>query len=168
LERTGLHPTAVVSLPPQCAALNMTNVLVQGPAVEASFSGDPELVIQAVALDPLIASVLTLKEIRDMTAEMLKAEARRLPQFAGKKLRPVPAISIPKNVKRRDVPLDPALAIANRFAKLAKAWGGRIHFSRKMRASPASKSRLIGILSCRFDPHSFDSVAAGPPCRHLP
>jgi alpha-galactosidase len=99
----------------------MTNVLVQGLTVEASFAGDPELVMQAVALDPLTASVLTLKEIRDMVAEMLKAEARWLPQFAGKKLRPVPTIKIPKDVKRQEVPLDPALAIANRFAKLAKA-----------------------------------------------
>ena len=121
VDRTGLHATVVGRLPPQCAALNMTNVLVQGLTVEASFTGDPELVMQAAALDPLTASVLTLKEVRDMTDEMLKAEARWLPQFAGKKLRPVPAISIPKNVKRREVPLDPALAIANRFAKLAKA-----------------------------------------------
>ncbi len=121
VDRTGLHPTVVGHLPPQCAALNMTNVLVQGLAVEAHFAGDPELVMQAVALDPLTAAVLTLKEIRDMTAEMLKAEARWLPQFAGKELRPVPTISIPKNVKRREVPLDPALAIANRFTTLAKA-----------------------------------------------
>jgi alpha-galactosidase len=99
----------------------MTNVLVQGLTVEASFSGDPELVMQAVALDPLTAAALTLKEIRDMVAEMLEAEARWLPQFAGKKLRPLPAILIPKNVKRREVPLDPALAIANRFMKLAQA-----------------------------------------------
>lgn len=121
VDRTGLHPTVVGDLPPQCAALNMTNVLVQGLTVEASFVGDPELVMQAAALDPLTASVLTLKEVRDMTAEMLKAEARWLPQFAGKKLRSVPTISVPKNVKRRQVPLDPALAIANRFTKLAKA-----------------------------------------------
>jgi alpha-galactosidase len=121
VDRTGLHPTVVGSLPPQCAALNMTNVLVQGLTVEASFTGDPELVMQAIALDPLTASVLTLKEIRDMVAEMLKAEARWLPQFAGRELRQVPTVSIPKNVKRREVPLDPALAIANRFAKLAKA-----------------------------------------------
>jgi alpha-galactosidase len=120
-DRTGLHPTVVGNLPPQCAALNMTNVLVQGLTVEASFSGDPELVMQAVALDPLTAAALTLKEIRDMVAEMLEAEARWLPQFAGKKLRPLPAILIPKNVKRREVPLDPALAIANRFMKLAQA-----------------------------------------------
>jgi len=121
VDRTGLHATVVGNLPPQCAALNMTNVLVQGLTVEASFSGDPELVMQAVALDPLTAAVLTLKEIRDMVAEILKAEARWLPQFAGKQLRPVPTISIPKNVKRQEVPLDPALAIANRFVKLARA-----------------------------------------------
>lgn len=121
VDRTGLHPTFVGHLPPQCAALNMTNVLAQGLTVEASFSGDPELVMQAVALDPLTASVLTLKETRDMVAEMLEAEKRWLPQFAGKKLRPVPTIRIPKNVRRQEVPLDPALAIANRFMKLAKA-----------------------------------------------
>jgi len=121
VDRTGLHPTFVGHLPPQCAALNMTNVLVQGLTVEASFSGDPELVMQAVTLDPLTASVLTLKETRDMVAEMLEAEKRWLPQFAGKKLRPVPTIRIPKNVRRQEVPLDPALAIANRFMKLAKA-----------------------------------------------
>jgi alpha-galactosidase len=121
VDRTGLHPTVVGDLPPQCAALNMTNVLVQGLTVEAGLAGDPELVMQAVALDPLTASVLTLKEIRDLTAEMLQAEARWLPQFAGRKLRAVPGIAVPKNVKRREVPLDPALAIANRFATLAKA-----------------------------------------------
>ena len=56
-----------------------------------------------------------------MVAEMLEAEKRYLPQFAGKTLRPVPAISVPKDVQRAEVPLDPALAIANRFMKLAEA-----------------------------------------------
>jgi alpha-galactosidase len=121
VDRLGLHPSAVGNLPPQCAALNMTNVLVQGLAVEASFTGDPELAMQAVALDPLTAAVLTLKEIRDMVAEMLEAEKAYLPQFAGRKLRPTPVISVPANVKRQEVPLDPALAIANRFGKLANA-----------------------------------------------
>ena len=35
VDRLGLHPTVVGNLPPQCAALNMTNVLVQGLTVEA-------------------------------------------------------------------------------------------------------------------------------------
>jgi len=121
VDRLGLHPTVVGNLPAQCAALNMTNILVQGLTVDASFSGDPELVMQAVALDPLTAAVLTLKEIRDMVAEMLEAERKYLPQFANRNLRSVPTISIPPNVERQEVPLDPALAIANRFGKLAKA-----------------------------------------------
>ncbi|HPP13250.1 MAG TPA: alpha-glucosidase/alpha-galactosidase, partial [bacterium] len=119
-DRTGLHPVVVGNLPVQCAALNLTNVIVQGLTVEASFSGDPELIMQAVALDPLTSAVLTLKEIREMTAEMLEAQKDYLPQFQGKKLRPVPTISIPPGVKRQPVPLDPALAIANRFLKLAQ------------------------------------------------
>jgi alpha-galactosidase len=121
VDRLGLHPTVVGNLPVQCAALNLSNIQVQGLTVEASFTGNPELVMNAVAMDPLTASVLTLKEIRDMVAEMLEAEKKYLPQFAGKRLRPVPTISIPKNVKRAEVPLDPALAIANRFMKLASA-----------------------------------------------
>jgi alpha-galactosidase len=120
-DRLGMHPTVVGDLPPQCAALNMTNVLVQGLTVEAGNACDPELIVQAVALDPLTAAVLTLKEIREMVSEMLEAQRQYLPQFAGKKVRAVPSISIPKDVKRQDVPVDPALAIANRFVKLANA-----------------------------------------------
>ncbi len=121
VDRMGLHPTRVGALPPALAALNMTNVLVQGLSVEAALSGDPELLVQAVALDPLAAAVLTLGEIRSMAAEMLEAERPWLPQFAGKAVRPVPSISIPAGTVRQAVPTDPALAIAARFGKLAEA-----------------------------------------------
>ena len=121
VDRNGLNATVVGNLPSQCAALNMSNVQVQRLVVEASFTGDPELVMNAVAMDPLTAAVLTLREIREMVAEMLVAEAKWLPQFNGKKLRSVPTISIPKDVHRAEVPVDPALAIANRFMKLAEA-----------------------------------------------
>jgi len=121
VDRLGIHPTVVGDLPPQCAALNMTNVNVQGLAVQAGLTGDPELLVQAVALDPLAAAVLTLKEIRAMVAEMLEAQRPWLPQFEGRSVRPTPTICIPKDVQRVDVPLDPALAIANRFGKLAQA-----------------------------------------------
>jgi alpha-galactosidase len=120
-DRTGLNATMVGNLPVQCAALNMSNVQVQGLVVEASFLGDPELVMNAVAMHPLPASVLTLHEIREMVAEMLEAEAAWLPQFVSKKLRSVPTISIPKDVQGAEAPFDPALAIANRFMKLAGA-----------------------------------------------
>lgn len=121
VDAMGLHPTVVGDLPPQCAALNMTNVNVQGLAVRAAIDGDPELAANAVSLDPLTSTKVTLKEARDMTIEMLAAEARWLPQFKGKTLKPTPTIDIPKGIKPADVPVDPALAIANRFGKLAES-----------------------------------------------
>lgn len=114
----GLHPGYVGELPPQCAALNLTNITAQRLGVLAARQGDPELLMQAIALDPLTAAKLTLREIREMTADLLKAEAAWLPQFAGKTLRPLPTISIPSDVKRAEVPVDPALAILARFGEL--------------------------------------------------
>jgi alpha-galactosidase len=71
-------------------------------------------------MDPLTSAVLTLKEIRDMAAEMLDAGRQWMPQFDGKSIRPTPTINIPENVKRAHVPVDPALAILARFGELGQ------------------------------------------------
>lgn len=68
----GVHPTAVGKLPPQCAALNMTNVLVHQLTVEAAESGDPEALVYALSMDPLTSAVLPLPKIREMASEMLE------------------------------------------------------------------------------------------------
>lgn len=115
---TGLHPTVIGNLPPQCAALCMTNINVQQLCAEAALSGDPEHIVHALALDPLTAAVLTLKKIRDMAGEMLTELRPYLPQFEGKSLHATPIISIPENCAAVDVPLDPALAIGKRFGTL--------------------------------------------------
>jgi alpha-galactosidase len=120
VDSIGLHKTIVGDLPPQCAALNLTNINVQRLAVEAAISGDPEHIVQACALDPLTGAVLTLKEIREMTSEMLEAQSQWLPQFEGKTIRPTPTINIPRDVERAEVPIDPALAIFARFGELAE------------------------------------------------
>jgi alpha-galactosidase len=120
VDRTGLHKTIVGDLPPQCAALNLTNINVQRLAVEAALTGDPEHIVHACALDPLSAAVLSLKEIREMASAMLEAQAEWLPQFAGKSIRPTPTISIPSNVQAAHVPVDPALAIIARFQELSR------------------------------------------------
>jgi alpha-galactosidase len=117
---SGLHKVIVGELPPQCAALNLTNINVHRLTVEAALSGDPETIVHACALDPLTSAVLTLKETRDMASEMLEAQRQWLPQFEGKHIRPTPIISIPKDLKRAKVPIDPALAIAMRFGELTK------------------------------------------------
>jgi len=79
--RNTLEPIAVGPLPPQCAALTHLTALIEMMTVEASFTGDPRLVYQAVAHDPLTAAVLSLAEIKTMVAEMLKKNRRYLPQF---------------------------------------------------------------------------------------
>jgi alpha-galactosidase len=115
----GVHPLRVGNLPAQCAALNQSNITVQVLTVEAALSGDPEYIMQAIAMDPLTSACCTLKEVREMTAEMLEAQRPWLPQFEGKTPRATPTIDIPEGVGRVEVPLDPALAIANRFGDLA-------------------------------------------------
>jgi len=119
-DKTGLQKTIVGDLPPQCAALNLTNINVQRLAVEAAINGDTENIVHACALDPLTSAVLTLKEIREMAAEMLEAEKAWLPEFSGKTINPTPLIHIPKNIKRAIVPIDPALAILARFQELSQ------------------------------------------------
>ena len=119
-DKMGLHPTYIGNLPPQCAALCMSNVIPQGLAVKAALTGDFEHVVHAVAVDPLTSAVLTLKEARDMAIEMYEAEKQYLPQFDETRVKKVPAISIPEGTKGVEVPLDPALAIAHRFGELEK------------------------------------------------
>jgi alpha-galactosidase len=85
VDRLGMHGSYIGDLPKICAALCQSNISIQGIAVDAALAGDPELVFQACLMDPLTAAVLAPHEIRNMTEEMLKAQARWLPQFKGKR-----------------------------------------------------------------------------------
>jgi len=116
----GLHKTIVGDLPAQCAALNQTNINVQRLTVNAALEGDTEAIVQACAMDPLTSATLTLREAREMAIDLFESEKQWLPQFEGKKIERKPIINIPKNVKRADVPVDPALAIFARFGKLTE------------------------------------------------
>ncbi len=120
VDKQGLHPLRVGELPAQLAALNQSNVTVQTLTAEASMAGEPELIMQAMAMDPLTSACCTLREAREMAGEMIEAEREWLPLFQGKKLRPAPSISVPANVKPAEVPLDPALAIGKRFMTLVQ------------------------------------------------
>ncbi len=81
INRKGFNPVYFGALPPQCAALNNINIAVEEMAVEAALNGDPRLVFQAVAYDPLSAAVLSLAEIRRMVQAMLNKNKAHLPQF---------------------------------------------------------------------------------------
>jgi alpha-galactosidase len=49
--------------------------------VEAAISGNPRLVYQAIAHDPLTAAMLSLAEAETMVNEMLEQNRDYLPQF---------------------------------------------------------------------------------------
>ena len=119
-DQYGLHPTFIGDLPLHLAAMNQSNLTVQGLAAQAAIEGDPELAFWAIAMDPLTSTRLTLNECRRMVAEMFEAEAQWLPQFAGKKLKVVEDIDVPADTVPVPVPEDPALAINSRFGKLAE------------------------------------------------
>ncbi len=119
VDKMGLHPVSVGNLPAPLAAMNQSNVTVQMLVAEAALTGDPEMVVAAIAMDPLTSAVLTLKEIRDLTIEMFEAQEKHLSHFKGKKPKKIYDISIPEGTKGVPVPLDPALAVANRLVSLA-------------------------------------------------
>jgi alpha-galactosidase len=82
VDRLGLHPLAVGDLPPQLAALNLSNIAVQELAVTAVLEGSREAAKHAVMLDPLTAAVLSLSEIEAMFDEMWAAHGDQLAAYS--------------------------------------------------------------------------------------
>jgi alpha-galactosidase len=73
----------VGDLPLACAATLSASVNVQRMSVRAAVAGDATLLKQAMMHDPLTAAVCDTEEIWQLTDEMLIAQARWLPQYAG-------------------------------------------------------------------------------------
>jgi len=72
------------NLPKGCCVEVACHVSVQELAVEATFKRDPEIVFQAMAMDPLTGMSCTLDQIRAMTRELMQAHAEWIPQFEGR------------------------------------------------------------------------------------
>lgn len=75
LDGTGLHPSYVGMLPPQCAALCRTNVNMQELTVRSVLEGNREYAYHAAMLDPNTAAQLTLPQIRETMDALLEAQA---------------------------------------------------------------------------------------------
>jgi len=88
----GLVAPQLAPLPPQLAALTMTNVISQRLTLDAIMSSDPELVFAAIAVDPLTSATLDLPRMREMTGKLLAANSRFMPEIAEKGLRPTIAV----------------------------------------------------------------------------
>ncbi|HUU70820.1 MAG TPA: alpha-galactosidase, partial [Planctomycetota bacterium] len=84
--RRGFNPIHVGALPPQCAALNNISVAVEEMAVEGAITGNPRIVFQAIAYDPLTSAVLSLDETKQMVQAMFDQNKDHLPQFRTTKV----------------------------------------------------------------------------------
>ena len=91
VDKNGVQPLRFGPLPEHLAAINRKQASVQHLAVIAAESMDPEVVFQAMCLDPLTSTVLCLDDIRSMTRELLSAHNRFLPlEWTGKTLEDQP------------------------------------------------------------------------------
>jgi alpha-galactosidase len=79
--KKGLTPTYVGALPPQLAMLTGITSQLEEMAVEGALTGDPRLIYQAIAHDPLTASMLSLAEIKQMVNQMFAKNREYLPTF---------------------------------------------------------------------------------------
>lgn len=75
IDRTGINPTYIGELPPQLAAMNMSNINVQLLAIEAAVTKKREHIYHAAMMDPHTAAVLSLDDIVAMCDEMIEAHA---------------------------------------------------------------------------------------------
>jgi len=83
VDRFGLNMAAGIKLPLACAATCEASINVQRMAVQAAVTGDVDLLKLAVLHDPLVGAVCTPDEVWRMVDEMLVAQAKWLPQYAG-------------------------------------------------------------------------------------
>ena len=81
VSRKGFEPVHVGALPPQCATLTNLTAQIEEMAVEGALTGDPRLIFQAIAYDPLTSAVLSLAEIKQMVNQMFAQNKDYLPQF---------------------------------------------------------------------------------------
>lgn len=81
VDRSGISPTFVGDLPPQCAALNRTNINTQLLTIEAAMTGKKEHIYHAAMLDPHTAAELSMDDIISMCDELIEAHRDWLPEY---------------------------------------------------------------------------------------
>ena len=81
VDKNGIQPVKIGSLPPQLAALIQTNVNVQSLAVEAAVTCKREYIYHAAMLDPHTSAELDLDQIWHMVDDLIEAHGDMLPQY---------------------------------------------------------------------------------------
>lgn len=81
VDKNGVQPTKIGTLPPQLAALMQTNVNVQRLTVEAALTGRRDHIYQAAMLDPHTAAELDPGQIVSMVDELIHTHGAYLPTY---------------------------------------------------------------------------------------
>jgi alpha-galactosidase len=81
VDRSGVAPTYVGSLPPQLAALNRTNINTQLLTIEAAITQKKEHIYHAAMLDPHTAAELSIDDIVSLCDDLIEAHGDWLPKF---------------------------------------------------------------------------------------
>jgi len=81
VDKNGIQPTKIGSLPPHLAALMQTNINVQALTVEAALTGRREHIYHAAMLDPHTAAELSLEQIWALVDDLIAAHGSWLPEY---------------------------------------------------------------------------------------
>jgi alpha-galactosidase len=81
VDKNGVQPTRIGSLPPHLAALMQTNVNVQALTVEAALTRKREHIYHAAMLDPHTAAELDLDQIWNLVDDLIAAHGDWLPEY---------------------------------------------------------------------------------------
>ena len=81
VDKNGVQPTRIGSLPPHLAALMQTNINVQSLTVEAALTGKRDHIYHAAMLDPHTAAELDLAQIWDLVDDLIEAHGDWLPAY---------------------------------------------------------------------------------------
>ena len=81
VDKSGVQPTRVGTLPPHLAALIQTNINVQSLTVEAALTGKRNHIYHAAMLDPHTAAELDLEQIWNLVDDLIEAHGDWLPKF---------------------------------------------------------------------------------------
>jgi alpha-galactosidase len=82
VNKNGVQPTRIGTLPPQLAALMQTNINVQSLTVEAALTRKREHIYHAAMLDPHTAAELSLDQIWSLINDLIAAHGSMLPTYS--------------------------------------------------------------------------------------
>ena len=81
VNKLGIQPTVVGALPPQLAAMNMTNINPQLLTIEAAVTKKKDAIYQAAMLDPHTSSELSIDDIVALCDDLIEAHKGWLPEY---------------------------------------------------------------------------------------